>query len=45
MDCAAWFGSSNGLFTMLGLIFVIGIAVGVAVGPYLPHRVKHFLGL
>jgi len=45
MDCAAWFGSSNGLFLMLGIVVLFGVGVGLGISPHLPDRVKKFLGL
>lgn len=45
MDCAAWFGSSNGLFAMLGIMFLFGILAGFGIAPHLPQRLKNLLGL
>lgn len=45
MDCAAWFGSSNGLFLMLGVAAAFGFVAGLGIAPHLPSRIKRFLGL
>lgn len=48
MNCflgmARWFGSSSGLYLMLGTMFVFGILAGLGVAPYLPDKFKKFLG-
>jgi len=46
IDCVTmWFALSRGLYTMLVLVFGLGVATGLAVAPYLPSKVKQFLGV
>jgi hypothetical protein len=48
-DCmkavAWWFGSSSGLYVMLGVTFVLGVLAGFGVAPHLPHRLRSILGV
>lgn len=47
MNCAymvyAWFGSSTGLYVMLGTLFVIGLLAGWGTVNYLPERIRRIL--
>ena len=48
-DCAYavvwWFGSSKGLYAILGVMLLFGVLIGWATARHLPDRLRRLLGV
>lgn len=42
---AWWFGSSKGLYSILFLVFLLGVGTGLGIAQYLPTRLRDLLGV
>ena len=42
---AWWFGSSSGLYTIMGVILLLGVLIGWGTARHLPARLRDLLGV